>query len=772
MRAALAFAVLWLAGSGALLAQDREREPTTPISRVVEVVRASDGTPVEGAVVEAWGAPQETLVKRTGADGIARFDGVPRKRVVFVARFPGFLCGWHEPGRWWWTVPAEDRDPDGDGVTRMKLELVPGTVVHGRVLTKEGRPIEGAVVEAREVAHATDLWTLRGAPLWIATADADGRFRTSAHWPKPKRVAGKLVSAIVVARGAGRIHEKTEVWPGDAGKQEPLEFRLLPAGEIHGVVNGVDGKPAAGADVHAYPPGFWAFAPNRRDRRDTARTHPREMHVRTDPRGEYSFPEAFPGVKYRLFAEASARDPDSRIGSMEVVARSAVTGGTGVDTPGEKVASNLRLRRLGSLSVRLATDAGAGAERSRIELVPPPDARPWVHDREKDGVVTVAQADAGEWTVEADAPGWTPRRTVVSLEEGEVKVVVIRLGRGAAVEGVVVNDAGDPVPDATLYAWSVDPENPSRYLRGNQQGKSGADGRFRLTGLRPGPTDLSVSHESLRSDGYRRVEAPSTDVRLVLHATASLRFRLRLAPGAAAPDRVRVTVTRLDGPIRGTQRQQVVPRKDDAYLLETLMPGPVLFAVEARGYAPFVTRVTIRPGVLNEPGPFALSEGVALRGRVVDGAGKGVAGARILAWGNEENAVVTDGDGAFTIPHMKSGTVDLSVKATGMAEALLTPRISADGSPLTITVRPGGLVRGTLADPKGYEPPASMDFYPASAKDDNVSKWRAEAKDGVFSIRLPAGRYRCAGRVKGAKRGPTEFEVEEGGEVVLDLVFP
>ena len=61
------------------------------------------------------------------------------------------------------------------------------------------------------------------------------------------------------------------------------------------------------------------------------------------------------------------------------------------------------------------------------------------------------------------------------------------------------------------------------------------------------------------SEGYVRVEAPTTDLHLVLHAPGSLRFRLRLASdAAAAPKHVRVTVTRLDGPYQGTQRQDVV----------------------------------------------------------------------------------------------------------------------------------------------------------------------------------------------------------------------
>ena len=759
MRTAVAFAALIVVGVAGLRAED---EPTTPITRIVTVVLAADGSVVEGATVEAWGAPRGTLTRRTGSDGIARFEGVPREDVVFVARKSGYLCGWHEPGRWWWSVPEEDGDPDGDGVTRMKLALVPGTSVEGNVVSTEGGPVAGAIVEAFEVAHATDLWTLRGAPLWTATTDEDGRFRTTGHWPKLGRRDEKLVSAVVVARGPGWIREKTEIWPGDAGKQKPLAFRLHPAGEIHGVVVGANGEPAVEAVVHAYPPDHWAFHPNDRTRRDTVRTHPREMHVRAGADGTYSFPEASPGVKYRIFAELPRAGARNRLLGRDAVARSAVTPGVGVDAAGERVDLELRARRLGSLTVRLEP---GGLERRHVELTPPPDASPWVFDdEEEDGVVTVAQADPGEWTIEADAAGWLPHRSVVRLEENESKTVTIVLVRGVAVSGVVVDDAGNPVADAKLYAYGVDPENPDRYLDGYEEARTGPDGRFRIDGLRPGPTEVSVQHETLRCDDLARFDAPADDLRFVLKALASLRFRLAVAAGAESPTRVRVTITRLDGQYAGTQRQDVVLRSEGAFTLDELMPGRVAFAVEAKGYAPFVTRLTIAPGVRNEPEPFELSEGFTLCGRVVDGAGRAVAGARVLPWGNEEIAVVTGADGTFALPHMTAGPLDLSVKAKGMAEVLLAPRVDESTPPLEITVRPGGLVRGTVRREK-YEPPISIDFFPADAPDDNVSRWRVEVKGGRFSVRLPAGRYRVAAR-------PATFTVTEGGEVTLDLLIP
>jgi len=741
---------------------------TTPLTRVVEVVREADGAPVPGVAVEAWGLPGGTVAKRTGADGIARFENMPRKGIVFVARKPGFLCGWHEPGRWWWGPPIEDEDRDQDGITRIRLALVSGTVVDGRVLSKAGKPVAGAVVEAREVAHATDLWTLSGAPFWTATTDAEGRFRTTEHWPAApkggKAIGGdKLVSAELVTRASGWISERAEIWPADAGKQPALTFELLPAVTIRGAVTGADGKPAAGALVHAYPPDFWAFAPGQRNDRDTKATHPREMRVRADADGTFSFAEAYPGVRYRLFAEARAADPEGW--RDRVVARSPV--GSAV----EGVLCQLRLRRLGSLRVRVAREAGGGADSLGFEFVPPHGARPWAYDDEQDdGSVVVGEADPGRWTIEVGAFGWVDQRSVVELGEGENKTVPIRLSRGAAVEGVVVDNGGAPVKDARLLAYAIDPEDPDRLLDGYEQTRSDEKGRFRLTGLRAGPTSISVGTEGLRADGDTRVVAPAKGVRIVLQAPATVRFRLKSPDGAAAPERVRVTVTRLAGAYRGSQWQDTVDASNGSFEIEGRMPGPVWFAVEARGYAPFMTRLEIKPGVVNEPAPFALSRGLTLRGRVVDGGGSPVAGARLLAWGNEDTAAQTSRRGAFEIPHLASGPVELSVTAPGMAMALLTSRVAEGAEPLEIVLTPGGLVRGSLRDPEGRHTFVdSVDFFPAASRDDNVSRWRAAIADGVFSIRLPPGRYRCAYARAGVRRGPTVFDVSEGGEVVLVL---
>lgn len=739
MRYAAVLVVLGLAAVA--VAQDG-----STITRVVEVRDGPDGPPAADVVVEAWGLPGGTRTIRTGADGTARFESVPRRGVVFVARRPGSACAWHEPGQWAWVVPEEDRDPDGDGVTRIPLVLgKDGTAVEGRVLTPEGEPVGGAVVRAFVRPAGADLPVLRIAPLWTATADAEGRFRTTEHWPRRAAEPVRSLEAVVVATAPARIRDERRIRARDAGRQKPLELRLAPAAEIRGTVVRSGGSPAAGAAVRAY-----RTEGGSREFTDT----------RADESGAFSFSEIRPGTVYRVFAEVGKTDE-----------RSALSPPTLLAAAGETAVVELRTRRLGRLALRLLGENGAPPPAAaRVRFEPPKDARPWCHDREDDGIFFVPAADAGEWTVTVDAPGYRRQNVPVALGEGEEREVEIRLDRGATVGGLVVDDGGKPVAGATIYVYPVDAEGRLDPDAGYEQAVAGPDGRFRIPGLPPGLVDVSAGHARLRADGSKRVEAPAEDVRLVLHAPGSIRFRLAVPEGAARPGRVRATVTLLSGSMRGAQLPyDLSPLPDGRYAIDGLLPGEVSLGVEAAGWAPYVARLRIPPGGVATPEPFALEEGLTLRGRVVDGEGRPVAGARVMAWGNEANAATTGGDGAFAIPHLAAGAVDLSARAEGKAEALFVATAAADASPLEIVLTPGGIVRGTIRDADGGDPPISLDFFPAAAADDHVSRWRAGAVDGAFSIRLPPGRYRCVHPRAGGAAGPTEFEVEEGGEVVLEL---
>lgn len=763
-----------LAAPRAATAQDDGEDPDAPVlehvARVVEVVREPGGETAADVVVEAWGLPGGPLVRRTGQDGTVRFDDMPREGIVFVARAEGHVCGWHEPGRWWWMMPEEDTDPDGDGVTRMRLELRPGSEVTGRVLTADGAPLPDAEVVAYEHPHGTDVWYLDGAPLWTARTDANGAFRTRSGWHvAADGPLAESVSARVVASAKGRIHEETGILPRDAGHQDPLLFRLRPASTIRGVVTDRDGSAVPRAVVHAYPSDhpLWTRDGGAR------RTNARQLTVRADRDGRYELAEAYPGTPYRLFAERLVATDDHWSGE-EPVARSHVAAVEAPAHGADAATADLRVLGLGSLRVRIAPDAGGDAENTRIEVLPPEGARPWAHayDFDEDGEHEVEDADPGTWIVTADASGWMPARLEVGVAPGETTAVEIRLVRGASISGVVQDAQGTPVGDAVVYAYALDPARPDRYLDGYEQTRTDGEGRFTVRGLRPGATALSVRCGEMRSYDRAVVRAPAEDVVLRISSDAVLRVRVRAPGDDPAPARARVTVTIRSGDSTGAQQQEEIALVDGAGDVSGLIPGRATVAVEVPGYAPTTRTVVLQGGLLNEPPVFVLEPGVSLRGRVVDGAGAPVAGARVVPWGNAERAAFAAVDGTFELEHLASGMLELAASARGMAERFVPVGVTELRPPVEIVLTPGALVHGTVRSPSGGDAyVASLDFVPADSAEGTTSRWRVPVEDGAFRLQLPPGRYRCEwASLRERPDEPAVIEVAEGDDVTLDLI--
>jgi protocatechuate 3,4-dioxygenase beta subunit len=121
--------------------------------------------------------------------------------------------------------------------------------------------------------------------------------------------------------------------------------------------------------------------------------------------------------------------------------------------------------------------------------------------------------------------------------------LVLRASKGASISGVVVDEGGRPIAEATVSACDAH--------RGIAWVETPEDGRFELTGFRAGVAyDLSTFVDG-RVPANRRAEAPAADLRIVVEtgfgasgcllgsdgppiAKARLRF---VAKGHAAPER-------------------------------------------------------------------------------------------------------------------------------------------------------------------------------------------------------------------------------------------
>lgn len=105
-------------------------------------------------------------------------------------------------------------------------------------------------------------------------------------------------------------------------------------------------------------------------------------------------------------------------------------------------------------------------------------------------------------------PSWP---TVRLADGGRVTDVVLHLWRGAVIEGMVVDDDGDPVPDVRVTVLKPEITGSSSVVRTET---TDAMGRYRVTGLAPGDyiiagsRDVYVDHLHYRgADGVERVGA-------------------------------------------------------------------------------------------------------------------------------------------------------------------------------------------------------------------------------------------------------------------------
>ena len=264
------------------------------------------------------------------------------------------------------------------------------------------------------------------------------------------------------------------------------------------------------------------------------------------------------------------------------------------------------------------------------------------------------------------------------------------------VSGVVTDQDGLPVPEATVAFTGQPPRST----------KADSQGRFRLSGLPPGRLQLTLSAPD-KSRTTRRIIAGSHDVRLFLPLRSlydrpeyQLSVTLDTADGKT-PENAKYYVLdsterrwRQSGGFSGKLHKNI-----DLHSTIRRWPSNTLgLIVFANGYAvsqpiEIVTRPEVKPVAIDlQPAPMS-----TLCGRVVDTAGRPVAGAAIgvsLSLGDDvvveswryvsnmpEKPPATDAEGRFAIPDLHRGTrIALYTNAEGFA-GTWSERVTIDESP-------------------------------------------------------------------------------------------
>lgn len=305
--------------------------------------------------------------------------------------------------------------------------------------------------------------------------------------------------------------------------------------------------------------------------------------------------------------------------------------------------------------------------------------------------------------VRADAPGLA--RAILRDVDPGAGPVEIRLTKGATVRGLVVATPGGAAVEG------------ARIELGGVTGRTNAEGRFELAGVPPGAWRLRVEAAGHALTREEEIVLAEGDVRvgLLVRVTGTTRLVGRVLSAATAP--VEGAEILLRYPPDPERLPELPPDRivavaktgaDGRFEAKDLRPAQgVDLIVRHPDHAPTVylgyslaAGATVQSVVL-------MRSGGSVAGRVVDAAGKGVAGAKVYAYPDREDLsgagagdlpasptrreTETGPDGAFRLDHVPAGRRALVAIAPDRVPAVLRGVDVAEGSERT------GLLLGTAA---------------------------------------------------------------------------
>ena len=331
-----------------------------------------------------------------------------------------------------------------------------------------------------------------------------------------------------------------------------------------------------------------------------------------------------------------------------------------------------------------------------------------------DGRFRIAGLRPGAYELVASAAGRrsrTPTRVGLGVAE-QLTDVEILVGTGAVVRGKVIDDKGAPAGGVTVVAMSG--------IR-DQEVTAGPDGGFELSGLSPGKHFLRGQGNAYVPDRMVSIEVAQQDVDgVVVRVKKGEKVTGHVEP--RQPCEVRMDLDD-DALVSGQMPMMVAPVTTDPegnFELSPLSPGKTTLAARCPSGDQGALAVDVVPGLAAQV--IAVVAGASIAGRVIDGDGKPVANATVIASarGTSEhvelvNGVVTSGvqaltgaAGTFELVGLAAATYALGVQDRGRplrprtAPPLLALAATDHKTGIELAVdRPTGKIAGTVTGPDG-----------------------------------------------------------------------
>jgi peroxiredoxin/uncharacterized GH25 family protein len=462
-------------------------------------------------------------------------------------------------------------------------------------------------------------------------------------------------------------------------------------------------------------------------------------------------------VAWALSGVAAAQGPDGKRVDLRVVDQK-----TGAPVPGVTIET-----RADRVTGKATTDADGRCRLTLPGKVPGYFAV-WAR---KDGYVPVV----AEWRAEANDTMKVPAEATIAIEPG------------TTIGGVIRDEEGQPVKGASVFVLVPNngPREPGkpRPSLWDFLVKTDDRGRWRCDVVPEKLDDvwLRLAHPDYASDVmYGSTPRPTIE-------------RLRDRTGVMVLKKgltVRGRVLAADGrPVAGADVAQGADRfgshypetkTDDegAFRFVGARPGEMILTVRAKGFAPDLRRVVVTKDL--PPVEFRLGPGRVIRGRVVDGQGKPVAGAFVAAdtWRGYRSLmwrVDTGKDGRFRWEEAPADEVLCDLGQVGHMSIRHKPLRPSDEEVVITMIRPLR-VRGTVVDAGTGRPVESFSVLPGIDWENNPNTYwerQSAARGHAGQYEIAFGEPRPGHRVRVEAEGylpavSRAFKDDEG-EAVFDI---
>lgn len=330
---------------------------------------------------------------------------------------------------------------------------------------------------------------------------------------------------------------------------------------------------------------------------------------------------------------------------------------------------------------------------------------------------------------EAPAVADTPTPRVAAQDPQRIEVKVASSSNADAPQGVrgrVVMPNGTPAPETDVYLLKSSTADPLSLYLAHRRGqktepvahvRTDGEGRFAIGMQKAGESfDLRVV-----SDEHPEIQHKSIKIRTEdWYDTGDLQFAVgsivqgRVLDEAAkfgiADARVYLTIPGMTHqmlPTPGRERGILATTDQNGFFRFTNAPrgGSINLGAESGDYAFHELQNQIIKGDAPNDFTIELSRGQPISGIVVDGQGKPISGASVLATAQSaklpQTAQAASGtDGRFTLPLLRSGPYQLAVSATNYEDALEKP-VFAGAEDVRIVLEQRGRVKLRVFSAKG-----------------------------------------------------------------------